>query len=54
MMIESQTKIEKSWKVHREGENYCVVDIPILNFLILDIYLVSINDMLAFGCQICL
>lgn len=36
MIIESQTKIEEAWKVQIEGENYCVVHIPLLNFLILE------------------
>lgn len=44
MVTESKTKIEKAWKVHREGENYFVVDIPILNFLILDFYFLSNNN----------
>lgn len=54
MITESQSKTEEEWKMHREGENHCVVDIPILNFLILDIYLFSNNNasMLAFACQI--
>lgn len=53
MITESQAKIEKSWKVHREGENYCVLDILILHFLVLDFYFLSNNNtsMLAFGCQ---
>lgn len=38
MITDSPTKIKKTWQVHREGENYCVVDILILNFLILHIY----------------
>lgn len=38
MITESQTEVEEGWKMHREGENCCVVYIPVLNFLILDIY----------------
>ena len=54
MITESQSETEEGWKMHREGENHCVVDIPILNVLILDIYFFSNNNasMLAFACQI--
>lgn len=38
MITDHQTEIEEGLKMHRAGVNYCVVDIPILNFLILDIF----------------
>ena len=54
MTTESQSEIEDGWKMHREDEKSLCCGIPILNFLILDIYFFSNNNasMLAFACQI--